>query len=70
MERQEVKKFYQYYACCKNSRSGGIVLKGRESCEGAYKDLKQLETYIQNDLIYVGVIKCKDGKPLNHIKDI
>lgn len=61
-------KDYKFYACYKNSHNGGIVCEGRNNMEQASKDLiKLINTYVQNDLIFIGVIKCKDGNPLNHI---
>ena len=60
-------KKYKYYACYKNSKNGGTVLAGRDTIEEAYKDLKRLECYVQNDLIFIGVIKCAGDNPLSHI---
>lgn len=37
----------------------------------AYRDLKELELYVNNDLIFIGVIKCKeDENPLGKVYDI
>ncbi len=63
-------KGYKYYACYKNGHNGGAICHARDSCEEAYKDLKRFEIYVQNDLIFIGVVKCKDGRPLDHIQDI
>lgn len=63
-------KGYRYYACYKNGHNGGVILNERNNMKDAYDDLKRLNPYVQNDLIFIGVIKCKDGNPLNHIKDI
>lgn len=69
MENESSRR-YMYYACFKNGHNGGHVGDARKSCELAYEDLKRLEGYVRNDLIYFGVIKCKDDNPLSHIKDI
>lgn len=62
------KKSYKYYACYKNSRNGGCYLEGRDNMEVAYRDLKRLEIYVTNDLIFIGVIKCKEGEnPLEKV---
>ena len=61
------KKKYKYYACYKNSKCGGTILTGRDTIEEAYKDLKRLECYLQNDIIFIGVIKSADSNPLSHI---
>lgn len=64
------KKEWRFYACYKNSHNGGVILDERETCEEAYNDLKRLSCYVQNDLIFIGVVKCKDKDPLSHIKNI
>lgn len=66
------KSKYKYYACCKYGNNGGMFLDGRNSCERAYDDLKRISNRVRicNDMIFIGVIKCKDGNPLNHIIDI
>ena len=64
------KKGWRFYACYKNSHNGGTILSARDTCEEAWNDLKRLSCYVQNDLIFIGVVKCKDEDPLSHIKNI
>jgi hypothetical protein len=64
------KKEYKFYACYKDAHNGGVFCRGRDSCEEAFNDLQKLKMYVQNDLIFIGVIKCKDERPLKHILDI
>ena len=64
------KKEWKFYACYKNGHNGGAYLEARDTCEEAYNDLKRFSCYIQNDLIFIGVIKTKDGSPLRHITNI
>lgn len=62
------KKGYKYYACYKSSHNGGCCLEARNNMEVAYRDLKRLEVYANNDLIFIGVVKCKEGEnPLEKI---
>ena len=61
------KKGYKYYACYKNGHDGGTWLPPRDTCKEAYRDLKQLETYLTNDVKFIGVVKTKDNDPLKHI---
>ena len=61
------KKGYKYYACYKNGHDGGTWLSPRDTCKEAYRDLKQLETYLTNDVKFIGVVKTKDNDPLKHI---
>lgn len=61
------KKGYKYYPCYKDSSGNCTILAGRDSCEEAYKDLKDLEPYVNNDLVFIGVIKSRDVNPLSHI---
>lgn len=63
-------KGYKYYACLKYGDNGGLVLEARNSCREAYVDLKRLEKYTTNDIIFIGVIKCKDSNPFKRILDI
>jgi hypothetical protein len=60
-------KNYKYYACYKNSRGGGTILEGRDTCEEAWKALKSLAPYVTNDTIFIGVIKSRGNNPLSHI---
>ena len=61
-------KKYLYYACFKNSRNGGMACNGRSSMEEANRDLQRLiATYMSNELIFIGIIKCADNNPLGHI---
>ena len=60
-------KNYKYYACYKNSRGGGTILEGRDTCEEAWKALKSLAPYVTNDTIFIGVIKSRSNNPLRHI---
>ena len=64
------KKEWKFYACYKNGHNGGGYSEARDTCEEAYNDLKRFNCYIQNDLIFIGVIKTKDGSPLKHITNI
>ena len=59
-------KEYKYYACYKDSHGNGEYIE-KDSIAEAYKALKQFECYIQNDLIFVGVIKCTGNNSLGHI---
>lgn len=61
-------KGYKYYACCKYGHGGGIICEATPTMQEAANDLiKLLDRYATNDLIFAGVIKCKDGDPLGHI---
>lgn len=65
------KKGYKYRACCKNGHNGGMYLDARNNMKDAYRDLKSLEQYVSNDLIFIGVIKCKeDENPLDKVYNI
>lgn len=62
------KNGYKYYACYKNTHNGGCYLEARHNMSVAYRDLKRLETYVNNDLIFIGVVKCKEGEnPLEKV---
>ena len=61
-------KQYLFYACYKNSRNGGMYCEGKRTMYEALNDLQGLiRKYANNDIIYIGVIKCADGNPLGHI---
>lgn len=59
-------KNYKYYACYKDSHGNREYIE-KDNITDAYKALKQFECYIQNDLIFIGVIKCAGNNPLGHI---
>lgn len=59
-------KKYRCYACYKNSRGDGECIE-KDSMTEAYAALKQFECYFQDDLIFIGVIKCAGNNPLGHI---
>lgn len=61
-------KKYLFYACYKNGHNGGMCCEGKKTMHEALNDLQGLiRTYANNDMIYIGVIKCADGNPLGHI---
>lgn len=64
------KKEYKFYACYKNSKGSGACGHGRDTCEEAYRDIQRYHVYVQNDIIFIGVIKCKDDAPLSHIQNL
>lgn len=48
-----------------------MYLDARNNMKDAYRDLKSLEQYVSNDLIFIGVIKCKeDENPLDKVYNI
>ena len=59
-------KEYKYYACYKDSHGNGEYIE-KESMEEAYAALKQFECYLQEDIVFLGVIKCTGNNPLSHI---
>lgn len=64
-------KGYRFYACHKNSQNGGLICAGRNTAYEARVDLmKVINSYITNDVVFVGIIKCSDGNPFNHIGDL
>lgn len=64
-------KGYRFYACYKNSQNGGLICAGRDTAYEARVDLmKVINSYITNDVVFVGIIKCSDGNPFNHIGDL
>ena len=65
------KNEYKFYACLKDGSNSGLICDGRQSAEEAESDLRViLRNYLTNHIIFIGIVKCKDGKPLNHIKNL
>lgn len=61
-------KGYRFYACYKKGNNCGVVCEPRTNIEQATKDLIELiKLHTQNDLIFIGVVKCNDNSPLDHI---
>ena len=62
------KNKYLFYACYKNGHNGGMYYDGKCSAQEAKDDLMRLiNAYLTNDVVFLGIIKCNDGKPLEHI---
>lgn len=59
-------KEYKYYACYKDSHGNREYIE-KENMTEAYAALKQFECYLQEDLTFLGVIKCTGNNPLGHI---
>lgn len=55
-------KEYKYYACYKDSHGNGENIEKER-----YAALKQFECYLQEDIVFLGVIKCTGNNPLSHI---
>ncbi len=67
----KVKNEYKFYACLKDGSNSGLICDGRKSAEEAESDLRViLRNYLTNHIIFIGIVKCKDGKPLDHIKNL
>lgn len=64
------RKKYKYYACYKKGDNGGLILDGRDTCEEAFTDLKNLVPFVSNNLSFIGVIKTDDSKPFKRISDL
>ena len=65
------KNKYLFYACYKNGHNGGVCYDGKKSAQEAQKDLLNLmNTYLTNDIVFIGIVKCNDGKPLAHIQNL
>lgn len=65
------KKKYLFYACYKNGHNGGLHYTGKKSIVEAVVDLYELlKMYLTNDIVFIGIVKCSDGKPLNHIQNL
>nr|DAG62540.1 MAG TPA: hypothetical protein [Caudoviricetes sp.] len=65
------KNEYKFYACLKDGSNSGLICDGRQSAEEAESDLRViLRNYLTNHIIFIGIVKCKDGKPLDHIKNL
>lgn len=65
------KNKYKYYACLKDGHNGGLVCDGRDSAQAAGGDLLELvRKYLNNDIVFMGIIKCADGRPFHRIKDL
>ena len=65
------KSKYLFYACYKNTSNGGVSYDGKKTAEEAGKDLlKLMNTYLTNGIVFIGIVKCSDGKPLDHISNL
>lgn len=65
------KNEYKFYACYKDGSNSGLICDGRQSAEEAESDLRAiLRNYLTNHIVFIGIVKCKDGKPLDHIKNL
>lgn len=65
------KNKYKYYACLKDGHNGGLICDGRASAQAAEDDLLELvRKYLNNDIVFMGIIKCADGRPFDRIKDL
>ena len=64
----KAKNKYKFYACYKTGSNSGLICDGRQSAEEAESDLRMiLRNYLTNHIIFIGIVKCKDGRPLDHI---
>lgn len=62
---------YLFYACYKNGHNGGVSYSGRKTAKEAKNDLLHLiNTYLTNDVVFMGIVKCSDEHPLNHIRNL
>ena len=62
---------YRFYACVKFGDNGSVICSGRATAEAATRDLQGLiNSYLTNSVVFIGVIKCSDGKPMNRIKNL
>lgn len=62
---------YKFYACFKDGSNSGLICDGRQSAEEAESDLLMiLRNYLTNHIVFIGIVKCKDGKPFDHIKNL
>ena len=44
---------------------------GKKTAQEAKDDLlKLVSTYLTNDVVFMGIVKCSDGKPLDHIQNL
>mgnify|MGYP004650673955 CR=1 FL=1 len=64
------RKKYKYYACYKKGNNGGVILEGRYTCKEAFMDLKNLTSFVSNDLTFIGVLKTDDCNPFKRIVDL
>ena len=65
------KKKYSYYACYKNSKGGGATIGPKDNAADLKNALVHLmEHYMNNEAVFVGIIKCSDGNPLSKIYDL
>ena len=65
------KNKYLFYACYKNGHNGGMYYDGKKTAQEAKDDLlKLVTTYLTNDVVFMGIVKCNDGKPLDHIQNL
>lgn len=64
-------KGYKFYACYKNDQNGGLICAGRDTAHEARVDLlKVINSYLTNSVVFIGIVKCSDGNPFNHIGDL
>ena len=65
------KNKYLFYACYKNGHNGGVSYDGKTTAQAAKNDLlKLINLYLTNDIVFMGIVKCSDGNPLNHIQNL
>ena len=67
----KAKNKHKFYACYKNCNNSGLICDGRQSAEEAESDLLMiLHNYLTDNIIFIGIVKCKDGRPLDHIHSL
>ena len=62
---------YKTYSALVSAMNKNINIAVEKTAQEAKDDLlKLVNTYLTNDIVFMGIVKCSDGKPLNHIQDL